>query len=126
QRAHVRVDVINSLFPARVRAYLDVLALAVLLIVAAALVYYAAGVVMTSYRIGARTAFSYSLSLWWFQAAWLLGLCVFFLTAVAMCGRAIAALYRGDYKTVGALAGGSDTEDEVKAEIDAARQRVDP
>lgn len=124
QRGHVRVDVIHNLLGPTTKAVLDVLALAIMALIAGMLCHYAFGVLMTSVRYNTVVAFSRSVHLWWFQAAWVIGLAAFAGVAITLLVRASLALARRDIRQVREIAGTIDTEDEVEAEIAATDRRL--
>lgn len=73
-KAHIRIEIVYSLFPARVRAWLDVYAYAGLALVAGVLLYWCGLAWWGNVQSGARSNSSLALPLKWPQGLWLLGI----------------------------------------------------
>lgn len=124
EKAHVRVDVVHSRFPPRVRGFLDIVALAVLTLIAGALAYYGFTVFQTSYGMNSTVVFSREIMLWWFQIGWLIGLVAFFLVSLMLLIQATGAFLRNDLARLATMAGVPSTDDEVRGEIADAMGRA--
>lgn len=81
-RAHIRIEVLYMLLPARRRGWVDLFAYVVLAVCALTLLYWSAQLVLGNYQSGARSNSSLSLPLVIPQGIWLIGLAWFALLSV--------------------------------------------
>jgi len=117
-RGHVRIDALYIHFGPRTRAVLDLFALLVLGIFAAALLERSWNVASTSYFEEIRSNSPQRLPLAWAQLPWFAGIALFFLTLVLAFLRALAAVVRGDYATAAAVAGAATQDEEIESELE--------
>jgi TRAP-type C4-dicarboxylate transport system permease small subunit len=94
-RAHIRVDVLLMRMPARVRAYLHTLALALLTVLALLFARRGWSVIAESWEFGARDTSALSIPLALPQIPWAFGLTVFSALTVLMLARAVLLLLTG-------------------------------
>jgi TRAP-type C4-dicarboxylate transport system permease small subunit len=123
-RAHIRVDVVVTRFPLRLRAYAHALALALLAIFGALLALRAWGVVHESWALGARETSALAIPLVIPQTPWAAGLTVFALLAAVLLLRTLLLLRSGRYETVDRLLTARSLEEETEEAVEAAG--VDP
>jgi TRAP-type C4-dicarboxylate transport system permease small subunit len=117
-RAHVRIDVLYSIFSARSRALLDLLALACLGVFVAALVDRSWELVADNYATWSRSNTPLRLPYVYPQVLWFVGLVVFATTVVAAFVRATSLLIRGNFAGVNASIGVPAQGEEVKTELE--------
>jgi TRAP-type mannitol/chloroaromatic compound transport system permease small subunit len=117
-RGHVRIDALYIYLSPRTRALLDVFALVVLGIFVAAVVERSWDVAFTSYVEEIRSNSPQRLPLAWAQIPWFGGIALFFVALVLALLRAVAALLRGDYSTVAAVAGAASQHEEIESELE--------
>lgn len=122
-KAHVRIDTLYLRFGPRMRALLDLVALAGTLAFIGTLVWYATQVLSDSIRFGSTSQSSLALPRAVPQALWLGGLAWFLLVAAVLFVASVAAILRGDWKRVGELAGAQQLEDELQAELASTQGR---
>jgi TRAP-type C4-dicarboxylate transport system permease small subunit len=115
-KGHVRIDVLYIQFSLKVRAVMDVIALIVMAIFVSAVLERAIDVASTSYVEEIRSNTQLRIQLAWSQIPWAFGIGLFFVAILLALFRSVAALLRGDFALVNAIAGASSTEDEINAE----------
>lgn len=123
ERAHIRVDALHVVLPRRVAAVLDVVALLAVLGFAVILAWYAAGVLVTSWRFDSTANTPLGTPLWIPQGAWALGLVLFAATAFFLLLRALHALITGDFAEVAKIAGARTVKEELDEASAAAPRR---
>ena len=123
RRVHVRVDALIRLFPQRVIAWLDLLALLALCWLASMMLWYGASVFSFSFAKGSTAMTPLQTPLWIPQGLWLLGLGLFFITCVVMIIAVGRCLIKGDAAQVNRLAGSFTVEEEALDEIEDAQRR---
>jgi TRAP-type C4-dicarboxylate transport system permease small subunit len=123
ERAHVRIDSVYTLLPTRVRAVLDILALAVFTLFMGLLAWHAGGVLMNSVAMGARTMTALETPLKYPQFLWVSGLCFFVLIALALLMRAVVTLARGDVAGVQRQIGSQTLAEELDEELQQIEKR---
>jgi TRAP-type mannitol/chloroaromatic compound transport system permease small subunit len=98
ERAHVRIDIGYQRFPPRARAWLDMLALAALLLLAVVLASRAQMAVGQSIRFNAASVTPLRVTLWVPQAIWAAGLVFFAVNCAVLLlhGLVLLALGRSD------------------------------
>lgn len=116
RRANVRVDALYSVLPARLRAALDLVALAALLLFLCLLTYHAALVWETSWVFAARATTPLQTPLWIPQALWVAGLALVVMTALPLLLRAGSAFLAGELTTLRTLAGARTIEEDAADE----------
>ena len=116
-RDHIRIDVVYVVFPPRVRAGLDMVALASLGAFAVTLAIYAGQALSFSLEMGATANTPLATPLWIPQALWLLGFILFLVVLAVQFARSAAALTRGDLEMLRSIAGTKSVRDEVREEL---------
>lgn len=99
-KAHIRIEVVYSFFPERVRAILDVLAVVTLSIAALVLVWFTGTTVYDTVAIGARSNTSLGIPMIIPQGLWFAGWVWFALTSLWLTVRAIVHFSRGQLDLV--------------------------
>jgi TRAP-type C4-dicarboxylate transport system permease small subunit len=122
-KAHVRIDTVYAHFGEKGRALLDIASLAGTVLFMGMMVWFATEVLMTSLRFGASSQSSLAIPKSVPQALWVAGLAWFLLVAIVLLACCLMALARGDWKTVGRLAGAPELEEELRAELADTEQR---
>lgn len=117
-RAHIRIEVLYVALPSRGRAYLDLCALALLVVFIGMLVYYGGVVVWDSWTLGARSNTTLHVPMALPQGLWLMGLVWFGLCALILLVVAFAAVIRGHHENVQTLFGIASVSDEVEASME--------
>lgn len=116
QRANVRVDVLYTLLPTRLSAFLDWLSLVALGVFMAFLTWYAYDVVGTSWVQKSTANTTLATPLWIPQGLWLLGLFWMCIVLAVMLLRASLAFVTGDIERVKALCGVRTAQEEADEE----------
>ena len=116
-RDHIRIDVVYVVFPPRVRAALDMVALASLGAFAVTLAIYAGQALSFSLEMGATANTPLATPLWIPQALWLLGFILFLVVLAVQFVRSAGALTRGDLEMLRSIAGTKSVRDEVREEL---------
>jgi TRAP-type C4-dicarboxylate transport system permease small subunit len=115
-KGHVRIDVLYAQFGPKVRAIMDMIALVVMAIFVAAMLERAIDVASNSYVEQIRSNTQLRIPLAWSQIPWAFGIGLFFVAILLAIFRSMAALLKGDFGAVNAIAGVSTTEEEIEAE----------
>jgi TRAP-type mannitol/chloroaromatic compound transport system permease small subunit len=126
RRAHVRVDALYGQLPQRMRAVLDIAALAAIASFAFLLAWHASAMWRTSWDFAARATTPLQTPLWIPQGLWSLGLILFVLVTLALLLRAVLALLAGDLASVRALAGARTIEEDAADEAAIASDLETP
>ena len=116
RRSNVRVDALYQHLPGKLRAFLDILALLALGVLAAYLTFYAFSVFQTSWDLKAQSNSSLKISLWIPQGIWFLGLVLFVVTLTLLLMRAAVALMAGDWPAIHALLSARSIEEDAMDE----------
>ena len=116
-RGFIRIDALYLLFPRRVCAILDVVALLALGAFMAFFAYRAFGALATTIEMGARSTTPLRTPIVVPQSAWLLGLLFFLVVWAVTLLRAVTALARGDLVAANAIAGAPTLDEEVGQEL---------
>ena len=116
RRSNVRVDALYQHLPPKLRAFLDILALLALGVLAAYLTFYAFSVFQTSWDLKAQSNSSLKISLWIPQGIWFLGLVLFVVTLTLLLLRAAVALMAGDWPAIHALLSARSIEEDAMDE----------
>lgn len=125
QRANIRIDALYQLFPTRVGALLDWVALISLAVFAVYLTRYAGDVAMTSWTRNSTANTALGTPLWIPQMLWVIGLLWFCVVLALMLLRASLALVTGDLTSLRQLAGMRGSQEEAQAEAEAGRRNVE-
>lgn len=115
-KGHVRIDVLYAQFSPKIRAAMDLIALFVLAVFVSAMLERAIDVATTSYIEQIRSNTNLRIPLAWSQIPWAFGIGLFFVAVLLAIFRSVAAMLRGDFGAVNAIAGVSTTEEEIEAE----------
>lgn len=116
-RGHVRIDVLYGRLGPRMRALLDIIALLFLVLFIGALLERAFNVASTNFVEWNRSNTNLRVPLAFAQIPWLLGIGLFFLTAVVAILRSAIALVQGDFAKVNATAGVPSQDEEIAGEL---------
>ena len=121
RRSNVRVDALYQHLPAKLRAFLDILALITLGVLAGYLTFYAFSVFQTSWALKAQSNSALKVSLWIPQGIWFAGLVLFSVTLVLLLLRAGVALLAGDWPAIHALLSARSIEEDASDEAAYAK-----
>lgn len=116
-RAHIRIDSLYELWPRTLRAWVDLLCLALTALFMALVTYRAWGVLAQSITSNARSISALSTPLVIPQAFWVAGLVFFMLVLALLILQVGLALLRGDLNQVFRLAGSKAVTEEIQEEI---------
>lgn len=125
-RAHIRIEVLYNLVPARARAWLDVFSVLCLALIALTLVYWCAQTVMQNGASGARSNSTLGLRIVFPQAIWLFGLAWFALAVTVAALVAVVRLARGRLQAIAADLGIGSLEEAINASVDAPAGSTGP
>lgn len=117
ERAHIRIDVLYTLFPKRIISFFDIVALLATLVFASVLTWYAIGVFTTSWKFNSTANTPIGTPLWIPQGIWSLGLIIFVLTICILLVESLQALASGDYPKISEIAGTKSIKEELDEEI---------
>lgn len=120
-RAHVRIDTIYALLPQRLRAILDLFALALTTFFFGFTAWFAWAQLMRSVSLGARAMTPLQTPLAIPQALWVAGLISFVALAALLWLRSLLAVLAGDLATSARLIGSRTARQEVEQEIAEAQ-----
>lgn len=123
-RGNVRVDALYQLFPARITAVLDWIALVALGVFMVYLTYFAYFVVETSWIQKSAANTPMATPLWIPQGLWLLGLAWMCVVLTLMLTRASVALVTGKVHIVKEICGVRSIEEEAKEEAEAGERLI--
>lgn len=115
-RSHIRIDALYNLFPARVRAVLDVVGLILLSVYVVYLTERAFNVYLGTLEKGSRAATPQQTPLWLPQGVWVTGLVFFCIVTLFVTLYATLCLFRGRTDEVQRLAGTMSVQEEVDAD----------
>ncbi|MGI9423755.1 MAG: TRAP transporter small permease subunit [Hyphomicrobiaceae bacterium] len=115
-RAHIRIDAIYNLLGLRTKALLDILGLLLLLYYIYLLTIGAIEMFLDNIKYNSTAQTTLATPLWIPQIFWVSGLCFFLLTLVFLTVYCIAALLRGEWSTIGQIAGVRSVEEEISEE----------
>jgi TRAP-type mannitol/chloroaromatic compound transport system permease small subunit len=119
-RAHIRVDVLVTRMPLRLRVWMHALALAFLVTLAFLFVWRGWAVVRESWEFGARDSSALTIPLIVPQGLWAFGISVFFLVAVLLFVEVLVLLTLRRWTDVDVLLGPRTVIEEAKEAIEAA------
>src|SRR5436309_1309421 len=119
-RAHIRVDVLVTKMPLRLRAFMHALALAFLALLAFFFVWRGWAVVHDSWEFGAHDSSALTIPLVVPQALWAFGITVFFALALVMLAEVVVLLTLGRRAEVDRMLGPRTLEEEAEEALEAA------
>ena len=119
-RAHIRVDVLVTRMPLRLRAFMHALALAFLALLAFFFVWRGWAVVHDSWEFGAHDSSALTIPLVVPQALWAFGITVFFALTVIMLAEVVVLLTLGRRAEVDRMLGPRTLEEEAEEALEAA------
>lgn len=125
ERAHVRIDSLYGVLPARLCAVLDVVGLSIFTLFMGLVTYFGYGVFLQSVALDAHSMSPIATPLVYPQFLWVAGLTVFILTALLLLIRASIALVSGDLATVRRLVGSRTVNQEIHQELRAGGNNPD-
>ena len=118
-RAHIRIDSLYSLFPLRLRLVLDAFGIVLFTAFFGLVGWHGIGVFTQSWVAGSRSQSALEVPLVIPQAAWLVGLAVFLVTALMLLAHALTLGVRGDLvemsRTISTRSAAEEIDDEVRA-----------
>ncbi len=114
-RAHIRIELLYAALPARLRAWLDVVAHAGLALCMGVLLYWCATMVAGNWSSGARSNSSMAIRLALPQGLWLLGLAWFALLASIYTAAGLWSCLRGRPEQAHGQLGMASLEEEIDA-----------
>jgi TRAP-type C4-dicarboxylate transport system permease small subunit len=116
RKAHIRIDILYTRLPEKVRSVLDVLSLLTFLVYLTPLVYFAYWVVETSVVRHSKANTPLQTPLWIPQGLWLAGLTVFLFTIVVLLVGTVIRLAKRDVTGAQQLSGPHTLEEEIEEE----------
>jgi TRAP-type C4-dicarboxylate transport system permease small subunit len=116
-RGHVRIDALYGVFPRRLRAFFDIVALFLLGLVAWTMVDRGFDLMHTNFVEWNRANTPLRTPLALPQIPWLFGLALFFVSIVIAMIRTLIALRRGDYASANQTAGVASQDEEIESEL---------
>ena len=122
QRAHIRIDLVAAKMPFRIRAALDIVAMAAFASFIAAVAYYAALKFGDTYTHSSRSVTPLQTPLVIPQGLWLFGLLFCLFCAICLIISACMKLAKKDYEGFEALVGLKSIDEEISDEIGTAPQ----
>ncbi len=123
ERAHVRIDSLYTTLPTWIRAFLDIIGLAVFTLFMSLLSWQALGVFTESARNSTVTLSAFAWPLRFPQFIWVLGLFWFVLVAVLLLLRSLITLFKGDWVMVQRQIGSKSVQEELKEELELTEKR---
>ncbi len=124
-KAHVRIEALYIVAPARIRRVLDLLAILSLTAVALALAWFGAQTVAESFALGARSNSAMAVPLVIPQAIWLAGLVWFLIVTAWLAVRTIVLLASGRADAVEREVGIVSLEEEIEASTEVHQRSSD-
>jgi len=115
-RAHIRIDSLYELCPARWRAILDLLSLLGFILFMGLITQYAWGVLAQSITSNARSISALSTPIAIPQAIWFAGLVFLMIVLVLLLAEAVMAYLRGDLRKLARLIGSKAVAEEIEEE----------
>jgi len=125
KRSHIRIDVFYRYLPVRVRAAIDVLAVAALAGLAAVFVWYANRYFLQVWSRGTRSITSLAVPLWIPMLGWYLGWVVFLILSLYLTVISAWAFARGELAAVQERVGSISEDQEVELEFEPSRRPTD-
>ena len=115
-RANIRIDAFYNLLGTRPKAVLDLLGLILLLYYVYLLTVNAFGMFMENIEYDSTAQTTLATPLWIPQTFWLSGLCFFLLSLAFVALYGFVCLIRGDWATIGRIAGVRTVEEDISEE----------
>ena len=122
-RAHIRIDSLYVLFPARLRVALDFAGLVLFVGFFGLIAWHGWNVVAQSWSSGSRSQSALQTPTVVPQAIWLLGLAVFLVVGILLLAYAARLAARGRAAEVAAAIGTRSAQEDVEAEIQSLKER---
>jgi TRAP-type C4-dicarboxylate transport system permease small subunit len=116
RKAHIRIDILYTRLPEKIRSILDILSLLTFMVYLAPLVYFAYWVVRTSVIRHSAANTPLQTPLWIPQGLWLAGLTVFLFTIVVLLVGTVIRLAKKDIPGAQQLSGPNTLEEEIEEE----------
>jgi TRAP-type C4-dicarboxylate transport system permease small subunit len=116
RKAHIRIDVLYTRFPARIRHFLDILSLALFGFYMIMLSYFAFFVVQTTIQRQSVANTPLATPLWIPQTLWYAGIVAFTLTIIVILAATVYHLATGNPGAAFALSGASTLQEEIEEE----------
>ena len=117
-KAHIRIEVVYNLLPRTARAWLDVLSVLTLAVIAIVLAYWCAHTVLQNADSGARSNSTLGMRIAIPQAIWLTGLLWFAFVVTATGAVALLRMLTGRSSAVIAELGVATLDEEISASVD--------
>ena len=115
-RSNIRIDAAYNKLGIRTRAFLDLIALGLLLYYILLLTRQAVTLFIENYEQSATAQTTLATPLWIPQIFWVAGLCFFLLCLTFLFVYGATALLRGDWRTVNSIAGVKSVSEEISEE----------
>jgi TRAP-type C4-dicarboxylate transport system permease small subunit len=122
-RAHIRIDSLYVLLPARLRLALDFAGLALFVGFFGLIAWHGWTVVQQSWSAGSRSQSALQTPTVIPQAIWFVGLVVFVAVGIVLFAYALRRAARGEVGAVAAAIGTRSAEEEVEAEVRSLKER---
>jgi TRAP-type C4-dicarboxylate transport system permease small subunit len=123
ERAHVRIDSLYTTLPTWIRAFLDIIGLAVFTLFMTLLSWQALGVFTESVRNSTVTLSAFAWPLRFPQFFWVLGLFWFVVVAMLLLLRSLLTLFKGDWVMIQRQIGSKTVQEELKEELKLTEKR---
>ena len=115
-RSNIRIDALYNLLDTRPKAILDMIGLLLLLYYIYLLTANSFGMFLENVEYNSSAQTTLATPLWIPQIFWLSGLCFFLLSLTFLSVYGFTALVRGDWSTIGRIAGVKSVEEEISEE----------
>lgn len=122
ERAHIRIDVLYRLVPERLQRFMDLLALAGLIVFFGMVLDHGAQLFFRSFEMSTRSMTPLQIPLSIPQGLWALSLALFVATSAVLLVRATLAVFTGDVAAARRLAAPRSVGEEVDEEVTLARR----
>lgn len=119
RRSHIRVDVVYTLTPRKVRIVLDLFAMACMGVFIGVLTFHAWQVLLDSIQFRSVSNTPLQVPQWIPQSMWFAGYVFFFITIVVLLACSAWLLMKRRSRDVGALIGIQSVEEEINEEVQA-------
>lgn len=123
-RAHTRIDFLIVKLGPGIRAWLNMLAMATLALLALFALWKGAPVLLESIEFNSHSTSPLQTPMWLPQGAWLAGLALFALCAAALALHAVWLLVRRDHSKLNRLYGPPSLDEEIEREVGALEERT--
>lgn len=125
-RAHIRIDSLYVHAPVRVRLFLDLAGIGLLIGFFGLVAWHGLGVMTQSWTAGTRSQSALETPTVIPQALWILGLIGFMIIGVCVLASAVALIARGDFSAAGHMISTRSAAEEAELEIqDVDRRRAE-